>query len=149
LDRFTTTSIEDRYRRPVVLLVEDETFVRIATADALEDAGFEVIETANATAAQKVFGQRPDIEVLFTDVRMPGPLDGLELARLVCDRWPHVAVVITSGHIQPGSAELPEKAVFIVKPYREHAPARLIRELLESRRASFPGTRSSSPVSRP
>jgi two-component system, response regulator PdtaR len=130
------TSSEELPRRPVVLLVEDETFVRIAAADALADAGFEVIETANAAAAQKVFDQRSDIEVLFTDVRMPGAMDGLELARFVRDRRPHVAIVITSGHIQAGSGELPPKAVFIEKPYREQAPGRVIRDLLATRSAA-------------
>lgn len=132
----TLTSNEEASHRPVVLLVEDETFVRMATADSLEDAGFEVIETANAVAAQRAFDQRPDIEVLFTDVRMPGPIDGLDLARLVCSRWPDVIIVITSGHIRPGSAELPERAVFIEKPYREHTPCEVIRSLLETRRAA-------------
>jgi CheY-like chemotaxis protein len=116
--------------RPVVLLVEDELFVRMATADALEDAGFEVIETAHAKAAQEILARRADIRVLFTDVRMPGPMDGLELAALVRRRWPHIQVVITSGHLEPGSRSLPENAVFIAKPYGEKAPAAVIQALL-------------------
>ena len=89
--------------RPVVLLVEDELFVRMATADALMDAGFDVIETANAQAAHEVLLHRADIQVLFTDVKMPGSMDGLELASLVRRRWPHILVVITSGHLEPES----------------------------------------------
>ncbi len=116
--------------RPVVLLVEDELFVRMATADALMDAGFEVIETANAQAAQEVLRHRTDIRVLFTDVKMPGSMNGLELASLVRRQWPHISVVITSGHLEPGSGHLPEKAVFIAKPYGERAPAQVIRSLL-------------------
>jgi two-component system, response regulator PdtaR len=115
--------------RPVVLLVEDEPFVRMATADALEDAGFEVIETANAQAAQEVLLHRADIRVLFTDVRMPGPMNGLELATLVCSRWPHISIVVTSGHLDPDSDLLPQEAVFIAKPYGEQAPARVIQAL--------------------
>jgi two-component system, response regulator PdtaR len=117
--------------RPVVLLVEDEPFVRMATADALEDAGFEVIETANAHAAQEVLLRRADIRVLFTDVRMPGSMDGLELASLVRSRWPHISVVITSGHLDPDNGMLPQEAVFIAKPYGEQAPAKAIRALLD------------------
>ena len=117
--------------RPVVLLVEDELFVRIATADALMDAGFEVIETANAQAAQEVLKDRTDIRILFTDVQMPGSMDGLELACLVRREWPHISVVITSGHLHPESGRLPEEAVFIAKPYGEQAPAKVIQSLLD------------------
>ncbi len=116
--------------RPVVLLVEDEFLVRMAAADALEDAGFEVIETANAQAAQDVLADRADVQVVFTDVRMPGPMDGLELASLVRRRWPHILVVVTSGHLKPESDSLPDRAVFIPKPYSEKAPAALIQALL-------------------
>ena len=116
--------------RPVVLLVEDELFVRMATADALMDAGFEVIETANAHAAQEILRCRTDIRVLFTDVQMPGTMNGLELASLVHREWPHISVVITSGHLEPNSGHLPEKAAFIAKPYGEQAPATVIRSLL-------------------
>ena len=116
--------------QPVVLLVEDEVLVRMATADALTEAGFEVIETANAQAAQDILLRRADIRVLFTDVRMPGPMDGLALAALVRRRWPHIQVVITSGHLEQGSPFLPENAVFIAKPYGEKAPAAVIRALL-------------------
>jgi DNA-binding NtrC family response regulator len=116
--------------RPVVLLVEDEIFVRMATADALMDAGFEVIETVNAEAAQVILQSRSDIQVLFTDVRMPGSMDGLELARLVRRQWPHISVVITSGHLEPAKAALPDNAVFIAKPYGDQAPARAIQALL-------------------
>jgi two-component system, response regulator PdtaR len=116
--------------RPVVLLVEDELFVRMAAADALEDAGFEVIETADAQAAQDILSGRDDVKVLFTDVKMPGPMDGLELACLVRRRWPHILIVITSGHLKPESVSLPDDAVFIAKPYGEKAPAVTIQSLL-------------------
>jgi DNA-binding NtrC family response regulator len=116
--------------QPVVLLVEDEFLVRMAAADALMDAGFEVIETANAQAAQEILAHRTDIRVLFTDVRMPGPMNGLELATLVRRRWPHVLIVVTSGHLKPESGSLPDNAVFIPKPYSEKAPAAVIQSLL-------------------
>ncbi len=117
--------------RPVVLLVEDELLVRMATADALEDAGFEVIETANAQAALETLSHRSDILVLFTDVKMPGPMDGLDLAALVRHQWPQIRIVITSGHLEPESCPLPENAVFISKPYGENAPAAVIQALLD------------------
>jgi CheY-like chemotaxis protein len=116
--------------RPVVLLVEDELLVRMATADALTDAGFDVIETAHAQAALETLQHRDDIRVLFTDVKMPGTMDGLELADLVRRRWPHIQIVITSGHLKPESVSLPDDAVFIAKPYAEKAPAATIQALL-------------------
>jgi CheY-like chemotaxis protein len=116
--------------RPVVLLVEDEMLLRMAAVDILEAAGFEVLEACNAHAAQEVLAHRKDIQVLFTDVQMPGPMNGLELACLVHDRWPHIPVVITSGHIRPENDEVPEWAVFIAKPYGEHVPEKVIRNLL-------------------
>ena len=96
------------------------------------DAGFEVIETANAQAAQEVLLRRTDVRVLFTDVKMPGSMNGLELASLVRSRWPHISVVvITSGHWSRSNGMLPKEAVFIAKPYGEQAPAMAIRALLD------------------
>jgi len=116
--------------RPVVLLVEDEPFIRMATADSLEDAGYEVVEAADAQAAHAILQRRTDIRVLFTDVRMPGPMDGLALASLVRSRWPRISVVITSGHLEMGNSLLPQEAVFLAKPYGEQAPALAIQALL-------------------
>jgi CheY-like chemotaxis protein len=116
--------------RPVVLLVEDEFLVRMATADTLMDAGYEVIEASNAQAAQEILLHRGDIQVLFTDVKMPGAMDGLQLAALVRHRWPHIQIIITSAHLAPESESLPNDAVFIAKPYGEKAPALAIQALL-------------------
>ena len=119
--------------RPVVLLVEDEPLVRMDAADILENAGFEVIEAADARAAKDALDNRDDIHVLFTDVQMPGPMNGLELAWLVHNHRPQVCLLITSGHLRPDQENLPEKAVFIAKPYAEQTPETIIRTLLKSR----------------
>jgi len=74
----------------VTVLVEDETLVRRLTADILEDAGFRVIEAANASAALNWLDTGEDVQVLFTDVHMPPGIDGLELARRVHERWPEI-----------------------------------------------------------
>src|SRR5918997_216768 len=79
--------------RPVVLLVEDEPLVRMDAADVLENAGFEVIEAADAGAAREALERRPDIHVLFTDVQMPGPMNGLELAWLLHKHRPGVCLL--------------------------------------------------------
>ena len=117
--------------RPVVLLVEDEPLVRMDAADVLEHAGFEVIEASDARAAKEALDRRPDIHVLFTDVQMPGPMNGLDLAWLVHNHRPDICLVITSGHLRPDQDNLPERAVFIAKPYTEQAPTSIIRTLLK------------------
>jgi two-component system, response regulator PdtaR len=104
--------------RPVVVVAEDEEFLRLAAADTLEEAGYQVIEAANADAALAIFQQRSDVSVLFTDIQMPGPLNGLELARLVHQRWPDVLFLITSGNAWPPQSAIPDDGRFLHKPYR-------------------------------
>lgn len=123
-------------QRPVILLVEDEMFIRMNVADTLERAGFNVIEAADAQTAQDILRCRDDIQILFTDIQMPGPMDGLDLAYLVRERWPHIFVIVSSGHFRLCDRELPEKAVFISKPYGEQVPVRTVQNLLEERAGS-------------
>ena len=106
----------------VILLVEDEVLVRMVAADVLEDAGFTVLESASAEEALTLLETRSDVQVLFTDVNMPGALDGLGLAQTVHNRSPEISILIGSGRIRPCPAELPPGARFIAKPY---APAAL------------------------
>jgi CheY-like chemotaxis protein len=115
---------------PLVLVVEDEPFVRMIAAEGLEDAGFDVIEAASADDALKVLNARPDVGVLFTDVNMPGSVDGVELARMVHARWPNLRIVVTSGKDRPRSADLPDDGRFLPKPYRPGEVAHVIEELL-------------------
>ena len=86
-------------RRPVVLIVEDEFLLRMDAADMIAAAGFEVIEAANADEAIEILEARPDITVVFTDIQMPGSMDGLKLARAVRGRWPPIKIIATSGHV--------------------------------------------------
>jgi two-component system, response regulator PdtaR len=108
----------DEARKPLVLVVEDEELLRVHAADLLEDHGFKVIEAENAANALKVLESRDDVRLLFTDIKMPGALDGMDLARQVHARWPHVLLVITSGHKQLSRAEIPDDGRFVAKPYR-------------------------------
>ena len=117
--------------RTTVLLVEDEFLVRMLGADVLTEAGFEVIEATNGDEALSVLEDRDDVRVLFTDVDMPGSLDGLELARVTHDRWPHVAVLIVSGKVRPGPSDLPPGGRFIGKPSEPAAIVRQIRGVLQ------------------
>jgi CheY-like chemotaxis protein len=110
-------------------------------ADILEEAGFEVIEAITAPAALKLLERRDDVRALFTDVDMPGGMNGLELARIVHSRWPHIALVVTSGLCRPSTDQLPDDGVFVGKPYPPQAPVRVIRELIQ-RRFGAGGTRA-------
>lgn len=99
-------------------------------ADILEEEGFEVVEAATAPAALKILEKRDDVAAVFTDVDMPGGMNGLELAGIVHSRWPHIALVVTSGVYRIGAERLPGNGVFIDKPYTATAPVRVIRELI-------------------
>ncbi|SCY92730.1 Response regulator receiver domain-containing protein [Microvirga guangxiensis] len=116
---------------PVVLLVEDEPLVRMTAADELEEADFQVLEAANADVAMAVLEARSDeVQVLFTDVHMPGSMDGMELAEQVHARWPHVRLLISSGYAQPAPDEIPDAGRFVPKPYRAATIVRQIHELV-------------------
>jgi CheY-like chemotaxis protein len=113
-------------KRPVVLLVEDETLVRLTQVDILREAGFWVVEAQDADEAFELLKKRPDITTVLTDVDMPGSIDGFEFARLVRQGWPEVGILIISGKTAPEPGDLPPGADFLHKPVR---PAALIRAL--------------------
>ncbi|MGC4026587.1 MAG: response regulator [Mesorhizobium sp.] len=100
-----------------VLVVEDEPLLLMNIADELIEGGFEVVELPNADHALKQLGSNSAIDVLFTDVDMPGMLDGLALSSIVHERWPHVKIIVTSGKLSAEKAVLPLGAIFIPKPY--------------------------------
>jgi DNA-binding NtrC family response regulator len=117
---------------PVVLLVEDELLVRMTAADELEEAGFQVLEAANADVAMAVLEARSDeVQVLFTDVDMPGSMDGLALAEQVHSRWPHVLLLISSGCARPHLDEIPDHGQFMPKPYGTATLVRHIHEMMQ------------------
>ena len=103
-----------------VLVVEDEAYLRFNIADNLRDAGFAVLEAANADEAIAILEVRSDIRLVFTDVNMPGSMDGLRLAAFVRDRWPPIKLIVASGQTAPDAADLPEGVPFVSKPY--HLP---------------------------
>jgi CheY-like chemotaxis protein len=125
-------------RRPVVLVVEDEFLIRLNAAEMIEEAGFEVVEASNADEAVAILEARLDIAVVFTDIQMPGTMDGLKLARAVRDRWPPIHIVATSGLVDVREGDLPEGGLFLPKPY---SPAQIIRRLRELTDATHPTLR--------
>jgi CheY-like chemotaxis protein len=92
-------------------------------------AGFEAIEAANADEAIEILENRRDITVVFTDIQMPGSMDGLKLARAVRGRWPPIKIVATSGHVDVAETDLPDGGRFLRKPYNSHQIADVLREL--------------------
>ena len=100
-----------------VVVVEDEALLLMMAVAIVEEAGFEALEARNADEALMLFERVPGIRILFTDIDMPGSMDGLMLARAVRDRWPPVEIIIVSGMKQPDAGALPERGVFFSKPY--------------------------------
>jgi CheY-like chemotaxis protein len=110
-------------KRPVVLIVEDEPLQRMMAAQALAAAGFDLLEAAHADDAIAWLERRQDVAVVFTDIRMPGSMDGLRLAAAIHDRWPTVKIVTTSQFVEVGEQEIPAGGLFMPKPY---SPAQII-----------------------
>ncbi len=113
--------IEMRRERPAsavegsVLIVEDEPQLRFDTMDFLERAGFRTLEAANADEAM-VHMKNNDIDVLFTDIDMPGSMDGLGLVSTVRSRWPATRIIVTSGLIKLSHRDLDDGVAFVSKP---------------------------------
>lgn len=116
--------------RITVLVVEDEPLIRLTIADQLADFDFYVLEASNADQAIDILRFRRDIQVVFTDIDMPGSMDGLKLAAAVRDRWPPIKLIVTSGHHKISADALPTGSRFFSKPYRAEAVAQAAREML-------------------
>jgi CheY-like chemotaxis protein len=100
---------------PVVLVVEDDPLLRML---AVEEAGFIAIEARDADEAAILLESRTDIILLFTDINMPGSMDGLKLAHAVRNRWPRIKILVVSGQQRLQSSELPSNSCFVGKPYQ-------------------------------
>jgi CheY-like chemotaxis protein len=116
-------------QRPVVLVVEDEALVRLNAVEMIEEAGFDAVEAANADKAISILESRDDIRFVFTDVQMPGSMDGLRLAHVIRDRWPPIKLIVTSGHTTVTESALPRGGRFVRKPYQLFEIARALQEL--------------------
>lgn len=104
--------------------------MRQMSADELADAGYQVLEAANSREAISILETGVRVSVLFTDVNMPGELNGLELAYLVHDRWPRVRLLVTSGGARAGPQDVPDDGRFISKPYSLRRMCSLVDELV-------------------
>ncbi len=104
-------------RGVAVLVVEDEHLIRMDTASSLEAEGFVVHEAANAAEAIRRLELHSEIRLIFTDVNMPGTMDGVALAHYVRGRWPPVKIIVTSGYAKVRESDLPPGSLFVEKPY--------------------------------
>ena len=102
----------------MVLVFEDEPLILMDAVDLVTEAGFEAIGTKNADEAIRILESRGDIRIVFTDVNMPGSMDGIKLAHAVRNRWPPIEIIVTSGLTLANVQELlPERGIFFPKPY--------------------------------
>ena len=116
---------------PCAVVVDDDFLIRTEAAHILSTVGFQVLEAEHGDAAYALLETRhPDVVLLFTDVQMPGRLDGFALARAVAGSWPHVSIVVASGHAKPGPGEMPDTARFVGKPFSAEIVHAHLQEIL-------------------
>lgn len=119
-------------QKPKVLVVEDEALLLFNISDDLKEEGFEVFEAANADQAIAILGEHADVGVVFTDIDMPGSMDGLKLWRFVRDRWPPIKIIVTSGKQRPVQGALPDDGIFLAKPYTTASVVDALRGVMGS-----------------
>lgn len=123
--------LEARTTPSLIFVVEDQALLRMEAVDLLQEAGFETIEAANADVALEMMRSRwQDVRVLFTDVQMPGELDGVDLAKEVHRCWPDVLLMVTSGGVHLSDEDLPDDGRFVPKPYRASTLISQVRQLI-------------------
>jgi CheY-like chemotaxis protein len=113
-----------------VLVVEDEALIRMGVVVDFEEAGFNVLEAKNTDEAISLLRTHPEIRALFTDVEIPGSMNGLKLAATVHDRWPPIKIIVTSGRVLVRKRDLPEDVQFMPKPYDNSQVISTLREMV-------------------
>lgn len=122
--------------KAVVLVVEDSTIIRMGAVDLVLSAGYEALEANDADEAIRILESRSDIDLVFTDVQMPGTMDGIKLSHYIRDRWPPVKLIVASGKEILEESNLPEGSRFFSKPYSDHAIADAMARMLSNRSSS-------------
>jgi CheY-like chemotaxis protein len=112
------------------LIVDDEFLLRAHAVEFMEDAGFRVYEAGNADEAIALLELHDDIRAVFTDIQMPGSMDGLKLAHYIRGRWPPVKLILTSGHARPLAENMPAGCGFFGKPYKLEMVESMLRSML-------------------
>jgi CheY-like chemotaxis protein len=116
--------------RKCILVVEDELLIRMMLADELREAGYNVTEAFNADEALVILRSPAPVDMILSDVRMPGSMDGIGLLRVVRSAYPKIPVIITSAHLQPALATVDGATRFISKPYKLELIVKAVQEEL-------------------
>ena len=122
------------YQKAVILVVEDSPLIRMGVVELVAAAGFPALEASDADEAIRILEGRPDIHLVFTDVGMPGSMDGVKLTHYIRGRWPPVKLIVTSGKMIVGETHLPLGARFFPKPYDETAIVEAMMGMLSEAR---------------
>jgi CheY-like chemotaxis protein len=124
---------------PYAIVVEDDPIIMMGTSAILEEAGFRVYESFDGDEAIEVLSKHWQSTVLlFSDVDMPGSMNGFAVARYVAEHWPRIEIVIASGHVKPEPGDMPEKATFITKPFNQQMVMRHLSKILPDERKPEP-----------
>ena len=107
--------------KAVVLVVDDSAIIRMGAVDLVESAGYEALEARDADEAIRILESRDDIDLVFTDVQMPGTMDGVKLSHFIRNRWPQVKLIVASGKAILEESSLPTGSQFFAKPYNDSA----------------------------
>jgi two-component system, response regulator PdtaR len=118
--------------KAVVLVVEDSAMIRISAIELVKSAGYEALEAADADEAIRALESRDDIDLVFTDVQMPGTMDGIRLSHYIRDRWPPVKLIVASGNAIVEESNLPHGSRFFSKPYDDGSIVDAMARLLAS-----------------
>ncbi|XKM39817.1 response regulator [Rhizobium ruizarguesonis] len=116
--------------KAVVLVVEDSAIIRMSAVDLVFSAGYEALEACDADEAIRILEARNDIDLVFTDVQMPGTMDGIKLSHYIRDRWPPVRLIVASGAAILEQSDLPTGSRAFSKPYDNHAITDAMAHLL-------------------
>lgn len=119
--------------RAVVLVVDDIALIRMGAVDLVQSAGYEALEAQDADEAIRILESRDDIDLVFTDVQMPGTMDGIKLAHFIRNRWPPVQLIVASGRDILEESSLPTGSQYFSKPYNDHAITDAMARLLQSK----------------
>src|SRR5664279_2126660 len=114
----------------IVLVVEDEMLLRMRAVDMVEDAGYASVEAVDADEAVAILESRSDIALIFTDIQMPGSMDGLKLAHAVHERWPPIKIILVSGQLKLADIEIPADSLFFGKPLEAKAMIAQMRSMI-------------------
>lgn len=126
------------YGKAVILVVEDSPLIRMGAMDLVVDAGFVALEASSADEAIRILESRPDIHLVFTDVQMPGSMDGIKLAHYIRDRWPPVKLIVASGRTILEESYLPVGARFFSKPYSDNVIVDAMLAMLSEVNPAYP-----------